>query len=146
MRDPTVDELVKYAVLEDKGTRADGFLHYDEDSEREENNRDLFYTDTDVITRRHKGNDGQGAQVSVDKTVAGPAAYCIVCGRFDREMVRRRSGYKCKECVGNKGKSALKEKQKEKHAEDNDGSCVVCGRKDRPMVRRGQAFKCIGCL
>ena len=33
----------------------------------------------------------------------GPAVvYCVVCGRNDRDMVQRKSGWKCKECVGAK--------------------------------------------
>jgi hypothetical protein len=151
LREPTVDEIVKYAVLNDKGVRADGYLHHDEDAEREEHNRVYFYTDTDVMSGHGGGRAGDGGdslhRVSADKAAtAGPAIYCVVCGRFDREMLRRSSGYKCRECVGNKAHGGLKEKQKERHAEDNDGSCVVCGRKDRPMVRRGHGFKCISCL
>jgi len=28
--------------------------------------------------------------------------YCVVCGRSDRVLVKRKSGYKCAECVGMK--------------------------------------------
>lgn len=150
-KEPTIDQLVRYAIAHERGARADGILHYDEDSELEELNQRCNDRDTDVITRKSRNDDAKAVRVDIDTAasggaMAGPSAFCVVCGRFDREMVQRKSGFKCTDCVGVKGKSTLRNKQKEKHAEDNDGSCVVCGRSDRPMVRRGMALKCTSCL
>ena len=75
-----------------------------------------------------------------------PAAFCAVCGRYDRRLVQRKSGLKCVECVGKGSKAVLREQQREAHAGDNDGSCVVCGRKDRVMVKKGQKMTCVQCL
>ncbi|CUM57949.1 solute transporter, putative [Bodo saltans] len=150
-KEPTVDQIVRYAIIHERGLRADGMLHYDEDSELEEINQRCNDRDTDVITRKSRNEDEKAARVDIDGATSGgmltgPATFCVVCGRFDKEMVQRKSGFKCTDCVGVKGKSVLRDKQKEKHAEDNDGSCVVCGRSDRPMERRGAVMKCTSCL
>lgn len=44
---------------------------------------------------------------------ATPQVYCVVCGRFDREMVKRKNGYKCVECVGTKSQAILRTRQLE---------------------------------
>ncbi|KPA77098.1 hypothetical protein ABB37_07420 [Leptomonas pyrrhocoris] len=121
-RDPTLEELVRHAIATDYGVRADGILHYDADSDREERNQDMNFADTDVILRRSK-YETAAQDVKVDTDLlrshqvaqggATPQIYCVVCGRFDREMVRRRNGYKCKECVGTKSKSLLRVRQRE---------------------------------
>ncbi|KPI83509.1 hypothetical protein ABL78_7452 [Leptomonas seymouri] len=121
-RDPTLEELVRHAIATDYGVRADGILHYDDDSDREERNQDMNFADTDVILHRSK-YAAAAQDVRVDKDLlrshqvaqssATPQIYCVVCGRFDREMVRRRSGYKCKECVGTKSESLLLQRQRE---------------------------------
>ncbi|KEG07924.1 transmembrane protein 184C [Trypanosoma grayi] len=121
-RDPTVEELVHHAITSDFGVHADGLLHYDEDMDREERNRDMNFTDTDVIMRRTRHEDASEA-VKVDTDLLkshqvqpqtnAPQIYCVVCGRFDREMVRRKNGYKCKECIGVKSKALLRTYQKE---------------------------------
>lgn len=81
----------------------DGLLHYDEDSDREECNNDMQFTDTDVMLRRSKYQEAT-EDVKVDVEIlrskqalqfATPQVYCVVCGRFDREMVKRKNGYKC---------------------------------------------------
>jgi hypothetical protein len=102
---------------------------------------------------RSKANNGRTLATSVADAMQEdflegekPAVFCTVCGRFDRPLVKRKSGYKCVECVGTSSRSNLVEIQKEVHAEDNDGSCVVCGRKDRVMVKRGHKMKCVQCL
>jgi hypothetical protein len=151
-RDPTLDELVQYAILTDVGPRADGVLHLGNDSEDSDSDEEnITYNDTDVITRRsRKTQDREVTAVVVDRqsgqVSSGPTAFCTVCGRFDREMVKRRSGYKCKECIGLKSNPLLRSRQKEAHAEDNDNSCIMCGRSNRPMVRREQKLVCIACL
>ncbi|RNF25652.1 uncharacterized protein Tco025E_02033 [Trypanosoma conorhini] len=116
-RDPTLEEIVHHAIASDYGVRADGLLHYDEDSDRDERNRDMNFTDTDVIMRRTRHEEASEA-VKVDTDVLQshqvqlqtntPQIYCVVCGRFDREMVRRKNGYKCKECIGVKSKVLLR--------------------------------------
>lgn len=121
-RDPTLEELVRHAIATDYGVHADGILHYDADSDREERNQDMNFADTDVILRRSK-NETAAQDVKVDtdllrshqigQSSATPQIYCVVCGRFDREMVRRRNGYKCKECVGQKSKALLRQRQRE---------------------------------
>lgn len=122
-RDPTLEELVRHAIATDYGVRVDGVLHYDVDSDREERNMDMNFADTDIILRRSK-NDAATQDVKVDTDLlrshqagAGggvtPQIYCVVCGRFDRDMVRRRNGYKCKECVGSKSQSLLRRRQRE---------------------------------
>ncbi|ESL08868.1 hypothetical protein TRSC58_03421 [Trypanosoma rangeli SC58] len=121
-RDPTFEELVHHAIASDYGVRADGLLHYDEDSDRDERNRDMNFTDTDVIMRRTRHEEVSEA-VKVDTDVLQshqvqlqantPQIYCVVCGRFDREMTRRKNGYKCKECIGVKSKVLLRTYQQE---------------------------------
>ncbi|GET86720.1 hypothetical protein, conserved [Leishmania tarentolae] len=122
MRDPTLEELVRHAIATDYGVRVDGLLHYDVDSDREERNQDMNFADTDVILRRSK-NEPAMQDVRVDTDLlrsnqvhqggATPQIYCVVCSRFDREMVRRRNGYKCKQCVGTKSQSLLRRRQQE---------------------------------
>lgn len=135
-RDPTLDELVRHAVMTDYGVRVDGVLHYDEESDRDERNRDMAYTDTDVILHRSRHeNAGQDVRVDTDmlrssqvqkqqqqQAFGTPQIYCVVCGRFDREMVRRRNGYKCKECVGTKSQSLLRHRQREALNENEEGA------------------------
>ncbi|EAN98367.1 hypothetical protein C3747_44g156 [Trypanosoma cruzi] len=121
-RDPTLEELVHHAIASDYGVRADGLLHYDDDSDREERNRDMNFADTDVIMRRTRYEEASEA-VKVDTDLLQshqlqlqtntPQIYCVVCGRFDREMVRRKNGYKCKECIGVKSKVLLRTYQQE---------------------------------
>ncbi|KAG5510164.1 hypothetical protein JKF63_07060 [Porcisia hertigi] len=129
VRDPTLEELVRHAIATDYGVRVDGVLHYDEDSDREERNQEMNFADTDVILRRSR-SEAAAAAVRVDtdllrsnQTLHGgvttPQIYCVVCGRFDRDMVRRRNGYKCKECVGTKSQSLLRHRQRE--ASEGDG-------------------------
>lgn len=144
--EPTIEQLVKYAIAHERGARADGVLHYDEDSEIDEQNALSNDREMDVLTRKSRADEHNIARVEANQNASGPMAFCVVCGRFDREMVQRKSGFKCVECVGVKGNTTLRSKQKEKHAEDGDDSCVVCGRNDRPMVRRGQVLKCTACL
>ncbi|KAG5510481.1 hypothetical protein GH5_06681 [Leishmania sp. Ghana 2012 LV757] len=129
-RDPTLEELLRHAIATDYGVRVDGVLHYDEDSDREERNHDMHFADTDVILRRSK-NEAATQDVRVDTDLlrshqvprggAAPQIYCVVCGRFDRDMVRRRNGYKCKECVGSKSQSLLRRRQQEA-IEDDEGA------------------------
>jgi hypothetical protein len=42
---------------------------------------------------------------TVEATTAqlGGGMFCVVCGRSDRDLVKRKSGYKCKQCVGAHG-------------------------------------------
>ncbi|CCW63523.1 unnamed protein product [Phytomonas sp. EM1] len=122
-RDPTLEELVRHAVMTDQGVRVDGVLHYDEDSDREARNEELHFTDTNVILHRSRSDRARSdARVDLDllrsnqaqqQNVGPPQIYCVVCGRFDREMVRRRNGYKCLECVGTKSQSLLRQRQRE---------------------------------
>lgn len=122
-RDPTLEELVRHAIASDDGVRVDGVLHYDEDSDRDERNYDMNFADTDVILHPSK-RDAAAQEVRVDTDLlrssqakqammGTPQIYCVVCGRFDREMVRRRNGYKCKECIGTKSQSLLRTRQRE---------------------------------
>lgn len=37
-------------------------------------------------------------------SLEGSVTFCVVCGRFDRELVQRRSGLKCIDCVGHRSK------------------------------------------
>lgn len=117
--DPTVDELVKHAIKTDYGVRADGVVHYDEDSDREAEISDFMFADTDVILRRTKDSEAHDLRVDIDllratkNDEATPQVYCVVCGRFDREMVKRRNGFKCRECVGTKSMRSLREHQSE---------------------------------
>ncbi|ORC88487.1 transmembrane protein 184C [Trypanosoma theileri] len=130
-RDPTVGELVHHAIATDYGVRADGLLHFDDDSDREERNRDMNFTDTDVIMRRTRHEEASEA-VKVDTELLQshqtqmqtntPQIYCVVCGRFDREMVRRKNGYKCKECIGVKSKALLRTYQRETLQPSDEGS------------------------
>ncbi|KAG5484797.1 hypothetical protein LSCM1_06623 [Leishmania martiniquensis] len=131
-RDPTLEELVRHAIATDHGIRVDGVLHYDVDSDREERNHDMNFADTDVILRRSKYEAAtQDVRVDTDllrshqvpRGSATPEIYCVVCGRFDREMVRRRNGYKCKECVGTKSQSLLRRRQQEA-IEDDEGATM----------------------
>lgn len=141
-RDPTLEELVRHAIATDYGVRADGILHYDVDSDREERNQDMNFADTDVILRRSK-KDAAAQDVKVDtdllrshqvaQSSATPQVYCVVCGRFDREMVRRRNGYKCKECVGTKSKSLLRTRQREA----NEGEEMTATTASTMRARRG---------
>jgi hypothetical protein len=141
-RDPTLEELVRHAIATDYGVRADGILHYDADSDREERNQDMNFADTDVILRRSK-NETAAQDVKVDtdllrshqvaQSSATPQIYCVVCGRFDREMVRRRNGYKCKECVGTKSKSLLRMRQREA----NEGEEMMSPAGSAVQGRRG---------
>ncbi|AYU76889.1 Organic solute transporter Ostalpha, putative [Leishmania donovani] len=129
-RDPTLEELVRHAIVTDYGIRVDGVLHYDADSDREERNQDMNFADTDVILRRSK-HEVAAQDVRVDTDLlrshqvpqggATPQIYCVVCGRFDRDMVRRRNGYKCKECVGSKSQSLLRRRQQEVMEDDAVG-------------------------
>ncbi|EPY28218.1 hypothetical protein STCU_05242 [Strigomonas culicis] len=120
-RDPTLDELVRHAIITDYGVRVDGLLHYDEDSDREAHNAEMFFRDTDVILYRSKAQkasedvrvDTELLQSNQTQMLGAPQIYCVVCGRFDREMVRRRNGYKCKECVGTKSQTVLRVRQQE---------------------------------
>lgn len=121
-RDPTLEDLVRHAIASDYGVRADGLLHFDEDSDREERNGDMNFTDVDVIMRRTR-HEETSAAVKIDTELLQsrwkeqqtntPQIYCVVCGRFDREMVRRKNGYKCKECIGVKSKLVLRTYQRE---------------------------------
>eukprot|EP00759_Apiculatamorpha_spiralis_P051766 PhF_6_TR5489/c0_g1_i2/m.7752 len=45
--------------------------------------------------------------------MAEPAAsvFCVVCGRFDRQLISRGSGLKCSECVGKKANPTFKQMQ-----------------------------------
>ncbi|EPY35375.1 transmembrane protein 184C [Angomonas deanei] len=118
-RDPTLDDLVRHAIMTDYGVRVDGALHYDEDSDREERNQEMHFADTDVILHRSKKQALDDVRVDTElmrshqtQTLGTPAIYCVVCGRFDREMVRRHNGYKCKECVGTKSQKVLRRRQR----------------------------------
>ena len=37
-------------------------------------------------------------------SIDGGVAFCVVCGRFDRDLVPRKSGLKCADCVGKRSK------------------------------------------
>jgi hypothetical protein len=41
-------------------------------------------------------------RVLFDETATTTTHFCVVCGRSDREMIQRKSGLKCKECMGMK--------------------------------------------
>lgn len=118
-RDPTLEDLVKHAIANDYGVRVDGVLHFDEDSDREEQIRELNFTDTDVLLWQSKTDGDVGVRVDTDLLRVArrgdssdiPQAYCVVCGRFDREMIKRRNGYKCRACVGTKSDHLLRERQ-----------------------------------
>ncbi|CAJ1006406.1 putative Organic solute transporter Ostalpha [Leishmania naiffi] len=135
-RDPTLEELVRHAIATDYGIRVDGVLHYDADSDREDRNQDMSFADTDVILHRSK-KEAASLDVRVDTDLlrshqvpqggATPHIYCVVCGRFDRDMVRRRNGYKCKGCVGTKSRSLLRRHQQE----------VIGGGEGKMESRRG---------
>ncbi|KAK7194002.1 Organic solute transporter Ostalpha [Novymonas esmeraldas] len=137
-RDPTLEELVRHAIATDYGVRVDGVLHYDVDSDREERNQDMNFADTDIILRRSK-NEAATQDLRVDTDLlrshqiprggTTPQIYCVVCGRFDRDMVRRRNGYKCKECVGSKSQSLLRRRQREEV--DGDEGAADAGRGGR---------------
>eukprot|EP00796_Vickermania_ingenoplastis_P002494 gene2494-1554_t len=122
--DPTLEDLVKHAVANDYGVRVDGVVHFDEDSDREGEIGESHFGDTDVILWRSKGDDTGDVRVDTDflrashHTESTPQVYCVVCGRFDREMVKRRNGYKCRECVGTKSQRLLRERQVEFHLHD----------------------------
>lgn len=122
--DPGLDDLVQHAVASDYGVRVDGAIHFDEDSDREDQIGEIFGTDTDVFLRCSKDTgriDFSG--VRVDKDIlrspfvqsygAAPSIYCVVCGRFDQEMIKRKNGYKCLDCVGSRSQRFLREKQSE---------------------------------
>lgn len=121
-QEPTLDDLVKHAVASDIGVRVDGIVHFDEDSDREEQIQEMNFKDTDVIlweAKRNAKTEDTGIRVDTELIRAShqldfaPHAYCVVCGRFDREMVKRRNGYKCRECVGTKSQTILRERQTE---------------------------------
>lgn len=76
----------------------------------------------------------------------GPATFCVVCGRFDRPLVTRNSGTKCRECVGQPADPLLRLRRLDVHADDGDESCVRCGHTNRVMVRRGGRQVCTQCL
>lgn len=128
-RDPTLEELVRHAITTDYGVRVDGVLHHDDDEDREERNADVNVTDADVILHASKAASARG-EVRVDTDLlrsrqaqgsgigVTPQVYCVVCGRFDREMIRRRNGYKCAECVGTKSQSLLRHRQRENEARE----------------------------
>lgn len=131
--DPGKGDLVRHATANDYGVRVDGVLHLDEDSEHDEEMRIVLFADTDVLLRNaperrsgvslgqaRTGDIGiSGVRVDVDLLAlhdaesSHPSIYCVVCGRFDREMVRRTNGFKCRECVGFKSQRLLREHQRE---------------------------------
>lgn len=135
IRDPGKEDLVQYATTNDRGVRVDGVLHFDEDSECDEEIRFAHFADTDVFLRsaqekesagappveQGKGLINSGVRVDLDMLAlhdaesAPPSIYCVVCGRYDRVMVRRQNGFKCRECVGIKSQRLLREHQKEKN-------------------------------
>lgn len=147
-RDPTLEELVRHAIATDYGVRVDGALHFDEDEDREERNHDMNFTDTDVILHRSK-LEAAGNEVRVDTDLlrsnqaqsngfgGTPQIYCVVCGRFDREMVRRKNGYKCKECVGTKSQGLLRRRQRENEARDEGRDVTALGSTAREGGRFG---------
>ncbi|CCW68371.1 unnamed protein product [Phytomonas sp. Hart1] len=116
-RDPTLAELVRHAIQTDYGVRVDGILHFDDENDRE----GLDFDETNVMLRQSRSDRAQSEmRVDLDllrsnqaqqQNVGIPQIYCVVCGRFDREMVRRRNGYKCIECVGTKSQSLLRQRQ-----------------------------------
>lgn len=150
-RDPTLEDLVRHAITSDYGVRVDGVRHYDDDEEREDRNQDMNFTDTDIILHRSKLEAG-GSEVRVDTDLlrskqaqsAGfggtPQIYCVVCGRFDREMVRRRNGYKCKDCVGTKSQSLLRTRQKETTVGESGGDVAIAMASGK--ARRGGRLGC----
>lgn len=60
---------------------------------------------------------------------------CVVCGREDPpDCVERKSGLKCRTCIGISSRIGIQSK------------CVVCNREDRPGELRKSGFKCIDCI
>lgn len=145
VRDPTVDELVRYAFLNDKGLKPEGLLYIPESDDEVVEDDNIDYNETDIISpdfaaiAKRKGHVGVGSAAIVaaieeeaaEATIASVAGSsvvnageedyvslatcCSVCGRFDRELVQRKSGvYKCRLCVGNSSIKAIKAATKKK--------------------------------
>jgi uncharacterized membrane protein YgcG len=150
VKDPTVDELVRYAFLNDRGLKPDGLIYIPESDDELVQDDAVDYNDTDIISpdfaaiAHRKGNGGLtagglgsaaivaaieeeaaeaalissgGAQAvgAVEDDYVSLSTCCAVCGRFDRQLVQRKSGvYKCVQCIGNSSIKAIKVATKKK--------------------------------
>eukprot|EP01062_Namystynia_karyoxenos_P037336 TRINITY_DN2717_c0_g1_i9.p1 TRINITY_DN2717_c0_g1~~TRINITY_DN2717_c0_g1_i9.p1 ORF type:complete len:2514 (+),score=494.95 TRINITY_DN2717_c0_g1_i9:447-7544(+) len=125
----------------------------------------------------HQGT-GSSSPSSVDRSFAssspGPSPRppgsqnaCVVCGRADRPGEMRKTGFKCKECIGKPSAATnhasgaprmdpwhqvslpsppMTPVSAPRTLKLPPNACVVCGRTDRPGEMRKTGFKCKSCV